>query len=294
MLRLDRAIFFSNVRTAPFPGKLTQRQVDGLTDLLDAWEKFGSDDPRHLAYALATSFHETGGKMQPVREGFATSDKAARAYVQKQYGHKGPKWYCWPTGPNGQVYYGRGDVQLTWFENYKRMGEILDLPLAENPDLALQGPISKRILIEGLLEGASHRGDFTGKSLSDFFNETTDDPYGARQTVNGKDRATLISGIHHEFHKAVLAAQIVVAQPEIGPAAAHEPVEPARPRRVPRVSDQTSWGGGLMGAGGLAAAVGSALTKLEGPLLLGAIAVIVIGFVLFARGRKHLLDETGE
>ncbi|ACE93042.1 hypothetical protein AMC90_CH04053 [Rhizobium phaseoli] len=60
--------FFSCVPRAPFGGSLWQSQVDGLNKILDEWERRGLSDVRWLAYMLATTFHETGGKMQPVRE----------------------------------------------------------------------------------------------------------------------------------------------------------------------------------------------------------------------------------
>ena len=206
MISLDRNTFFALVRDDPFPRQLRISQVSGINDLLDAWEERGTDDPRHLAYALATSYHETGRRMQPVREAFAASDAEARRILQRHFAHKDRSWYCWPAGPHGHVYYGRGDVQLTWHDNYERMGRLLDLPLAEHPDLALESPISKVILIEGLLRGASGRGDFTGRSLEQFFNRDTDDPVNARRVVNGLDRAEDIAGYHRAFLRAIRAA----------------------------------------------------------------------------------------
>ena len=147
MLSLNRKVFFAAIRHGPFPGRLTTNQVVGVNDLLDEWQDNGSDDPRHLAYALATDFHETGSKMQPVREGFKPTDAAARKVVaHRKYGK--------PEGPWGHVYYGRGDIQLTWYDNYVRMGKILDLPLTEYPDMVLDSKTSKKILVEGCLTSA--------------------------------------------------------------------------------------------------------------------------------------------
>ena len=64
-----------------------------------------------------------------------------------------------------KIYYGRGDVQLTWYENYELMGKLLNIPLLEQPELALSPEISARIMIEGMTKGKSNRGDFTGVSL---------------------------------------------------------------------------------------------------------------------------------
>lgn len=282
MLILDRKVFFAHIRKGPFPGRLTQRQVEGINDLLDEWERSGTNDPRHLAYTLATNFHETGAKMQPVREGFASSDAKARKKVShRKYGK--------PAGPHGHVYYGRGDVQLTWYDNYVRMGKLLDLPLAENPDLALDSKTSKRILIEGMLRGASDRGDFTGKALEDYFNETTDDPWGARKIVNGTDKAHLIAGYHDEFLEAVEAAM----QPELIPAED----DPA-PAKLPPAKDPVSWGGAISTVTGATGAVAAVLDRVDDPYALGAFAVIMLGLVagavLIFGGRIKLVRETGE
>jgi len=286
MLKLNRKVFFAAVRQGPFPGRLTASQVSGMNDLLDVWEERGTDDPRHLAYALTTDFHETGSKMQPVREGFKNSDSEARAYVQRHYGHKGKHWYCWPQGPHGHVYYGRGDVQLTWYDNYVRMGKILNIPLAEKPDLALDSKVSKMILVEGMLRGASARGDFTGKSLEDYFNDTKDDPMGARRIINGTDRAALLANYHKEFLGAIEAAMQGDLFEDMLPEEA--------PRRLPPATDETSWGGFLTALGGLGAALGGFTEKLSETGVIACVVVIVIGAVLVAHGRKKTLDKTGE
>ncbi|MEP2533541.1 glycoside hydrolase family 19 protein [Shimia sp.] len=261
---------------------MTQRQVEGINDLLDEWERVGTGDNRHLSYILATDYHETGAKMQPVRETFATSDaKARKGVARRKYGK--------PEGPWGHVYYGRGDVQLTWYENYVRMGDLLGLPLAENPDLALKSSVSKRILIEGMLRGESDRGDFTGKSLEEYFNETVDDPWGARRVVNGTDKAHLIAGYHDEFLEAVEAAQqveTVVTVDELAPA------------KLPPAKDPVSWGGAISTVTGAAGALTALIDRVDDPYALGAFAVImlglVVGAVLIFRGRINLVRETGE
>ena len=65
---MNRNVFFEYVRKAPFGGRLTQSQVDGLTKILDEWDRRKLKDIRWLAYKLATTFHETNATIQPVRE----------------------------------------------------------------------------------------------------------------------------------------------------------------------------------------------------------------------------------
>ncbi|HSH18312.1 MAG TPA: glycoside hydrolase family 19 protein [Candidatus Saccharimonadales bacterium] len=43
-------------------------------------------------------------------------------------------------------YYGRGYVQLTWFDNYKKAGKALGLDLVNNPDLAMEPRNAARIM----------------------------------------------------------------------------------------------------------------------------------------------------
>ncbi len=38
---MDRKTFYDRVRKAPFPGKLTQPQVDGMNVILDEWDRRG-------------------------------------------------------------------------------------------------------------------------------------------------------------------------------------------------------------------------------------------------------------
>jgi len=200
--------FFDTVRPMFRGDTLTPAQVSGMNHLLAAWADWGTPDVRHLAYALATSFHETGQRMNPVREGFATSDAAARRIVSRYtYGKTGAPRMSGSRRrvTNGLVYYGRGDVQLTWADNYARMGAVLGIDLEGNPDLALDPATSKRILVEGLTRGASNRGDFTGLSVEDFFNASKNDPVGARRVVNGTDKAREIAGYHAIFLRGLRA-----------------------------------------------------------------------------------------
>jgi putative chitinase len=191
---MDRKIFFDGVRKSLFGGKLNQEQVVGMTAILDTWEAQELSDLRWLAYMLATTYHEVGRSMVPVREGFAASDTGARRVVaRRKYGKEDPK--------TGHVYYGRGFVQLTWPTNYKIMGKLLGLPLYEKPDLALDPVNATEIMFEGMT-----RGSFTGKKLATYFNDKLTDWVNARRIINGTDKAALIAGYGKKFHTALLAA----------------------------------------------------------------------------------------
>lgn len=185
---IDRAVFYDIVRKRLYGGPLTQSQVDGINAVLDEWEKRKLTDLRWLAYMLATDKHETNATMQAVREAYWLSEEWRKAHLR-----------YWP-------YYGRGLVQLTWQENYRKMGEFLHLPLVEKPDLALEIGCAVQVLFEGMLKAETGVGDFTGRSLEMFFNDTKDDPVGARTIINGTDKAQLIAGYHYDFLAALKAA----------------------------------------------------------------------------------------
>ena len=186
---IDRQHFFDSVRASLFNGVLSQRQVDGMNYLLDVWEKvFPSEDIRWLAYALATAFHETAYMMVPLEE----------------YGEGEGQSYGQPVGPYHQCYYGRGHVQLTWEENYKKAETKLaehhgiDAPLHQYPHRMLEDEPSALVLYDGMIDGW-----FTGVSLVEFFNPDIEDPYNARKVVNGLDKAELIAGYYADFKKAL-------------------------------------------------------------------------------------------
>jgi hypothetical protein len=47
------------------------------------------------------------------------------------------------------------------------------------------------------------KGWYTGKKLSDYFNDTVSDPIKARKIINGTDKAQLIAGYYAEFLEAI-------------------------------------------------------------------------------------------
>jgi putative chitinase len=195
---MNRALFFASVRVRPFGGSLTQGQVDGLNVLLD--KAPAGMDVRQLAYCLATSWHETARTMQPIKE------HGGSAYFTRMYDIRGDRPHVARALGNvnpgdGAKFAGRGFVQITGRRNMALAGQLLDIDLIGNPDLALRPEFAAPILYEGMSEGW-----FTGKKLSDYFNATTDDPVNARRIVNGTDRAQLIAGHHRDFLSALNAA----------------------------------------------------------------------------------------
>jgi len=219
MIRVyDRATFFRHVRASVFRGRLSPAQVEGMEALLTVWERQRIRPSRQqLAYCLATAWHETAHTMQPVRETLARSERQAIARLRK-WARKLPARrrktvlaYAKVHADTGHAYFGRGYVQITWRRNYRRLGLRLGIDLERNPELAMQPEIAARILIVGMLEGL-----FTGRRLGEFVNGDKCDYVGARQVVNGRDKARLIAGAAAAFERALEdAAMANVAGAEI-------------------------------------------------------------------------------
>lgn len=178
----DAPAFFAKWREGF--GPLSQKEVDGINALLAEMEGRGWDDRRWWAYVLATAWHETAATMQPIAE----------------YGRGKGYAYGKPDPVTGQAYFGRGFVQLTWKENYAKLGKKLGIDLVGNPDLAMKPEPAAEIMCLGMAEGL-----FTGKGLPDYFDADNDDPINARRIVNGTDKAKLIAGYHAKALEAINA-----------------------------------------------------------------------------------------
>lgn len=189
-----RKHFFDTVRDNLFGGSMNQGQVRGMEAILREWEKRELTDLRWLAYILATTYHETAKTMQPIEE----YDKG-KGY---RYGKKIKRSGIPYTLPD-KIYYGRGYVQLTWYENYETMGRLLHTDLLNQPELALVPEVAAEIMFEGMTKGNSNFGDFTGKSLENYFNDKKEDWVNARRIINGTDKADLIAGYAKKFYTAL-------------------------------------------------------------------------------------------
>jgi len=192
-MMINRFNFYNIVRSNF--GKLNSKQVEGFEAILNEWDKKGYSDIRWLAYMLATTWHETAKTMAPIEE----YGKGGTRPYGKKLKHSGVAYNL----PN-KIYYGRGFVQLTWYENYQLLGRLLNIDLLNHPEFTLNLNTATQILFEGMTKGSSSVGDFTGKCLEMYFNDTTEDPIGARKIINGKDKAELISEYYNTFKTALI------------------------------------------------------------------------------------------
>lgn len=187
---INRGFFFDRARHTLFGGKLTQQQVTGLTAILDEWEKsYSKKDDRWLAYMLATTHHETDKKMAPIEE---YGKGKGRPYGKRL------KMSGVPYTDTTNLFYGRGFVQLTWYENYQKAGKKLGIDLIKNAQLALDLKYASPIMFFGMIEGW-----FTGKKLSDYFLGAKQDWVNARRIINGTDKANLIAGYAKDYYSCI-------------------------------------------------------------------------------------------
>lgn len=194
---MNRAKFFAGVKPM-FGGSFKQPQVEGLDAILDEWDSHPGD-ARHLAYMLATTFHETGKTMQPVRETFADTDEQAIAILDSSFKRGRLSWVktpYWRKDADGKSWLGRGLVQLTHRSNYEKFG------ITDHPEKAMEMTTAVKIMFVGMREGI-----FTGKKLSDYFSGTKSDWVNARRIINGLDRANDIAGYGRQFYAAIEAAR---------------------------------------------------------------------------------------
>lgn len=142
------------------------------------------------AYVLATAFWETNRTVKPVVEAY---------WLSEGWRSRNLRYYPW---------HGRGYVQLTWERNYLKAGQLLDIDMLTDPDVALDPVVAAKVLVIG-----SRDGWFTGKRLDNYITLKKSDFAGARRIINGTDRAGTIAGIAADYDNALKAIGYGVTVP---------------------------------------------------------------------------------
>jgi len=152
--------------------RMSDAQKQAITLILSECDNNGVEDPRQVAYILATCYHECRFRSIPeIRAKTGTKIW----YMQEKYWHTG--------------YYGRGFCQLTHERNYQKFSELLGVDLVDNPDEALRPEIGAKILVIGMVQGL-----FSGKRLAQYFQPNETPRWlNARRTVNGLFHASLVA-----------------------------------------------------------------------------------------------------
>lgn len=165
------------INSSLFKGKISGLQIKGINDISEAFNAEGLTDKRQLAYILATVYHESGRRMQPVKEFGGESYLKAKPYYP---------------------YYGRDLVQTTWKGNYQKVKDFSGIDVVNKPELIGQMPLAAKVAVHFM-----NKGYYTGKKLSDYFNEGKEDPINARKIINGLDRANTIAAYYKLFLDAI-------------------------------------------------------------------------------------------
>jgi hypothetical protein len=201
---MNLPVFYDRLRKGKLLGPvLDADEFEGTSEIVNAALVRGVGLAQ-LAYMLATTYHETNGTMQPIKE------LGGHGYLTRMYDPRGTR----PTlaKRNGNIYpgdgikyAGRGFVQLTWRGNYARVGALLKIDLVNNPDLAMTLPVAARILVEGMMAGW-----FTGVSLTKRLpakgKATRAQFVLARPIINGTDKADKIAGYAMIFQEDLIVA----------------------------------------------------------------------------------------
>lgn len=174
-------------------GSLTQEAVYNINLIVETCEKYNLSYAQ-ASYVLATTYHETGGTMKPIKEygGWKYLSKYDTGRLAKTLGNT-PQ-----ADGDGQKYAGKGFAMITGYSNYKFAGEQLGIDLINNPDLALEPKYATEILVKGSISGW-----FTSKKLSDYINDKKKDYINARRVINSLDKAQLIASYAVVFEKAL-------------------------------------------------------------------------------------------
>lgn len=223
----NRDKFFKSIRMPLFGSSISAKQFAGMTAILDEWDKRELTDLRWLAYIMATAYHETGTKFQPVEENLNYSAQGlantfpVRCSINPKDTTKKPNEKALQIARNpisianyvyankngngnessgdGWKYRGIGMCQTTGRGNYKKFG------CENNPEKMLDLNFSISTMFTGMINGV-----YTTVKLSDCFkktpisqDETKNAPIKARLIINGRDKAALISGYYYNFIDAL-------------------------------------------------------------------------------------------
>lgn len=182
---------FDILRADLFDGSLNTTQVNSLNYLVARCEHFNLTYPE-AAYVLATAYHETGyaetvnGRKVINRDMLPIKERGSESYLRSK------RYY---------PYIGYGYVQLTWKDNFRRVGKLIGVDLLKNPEKALEKDIASEILIKGMVFGWFTGVGFHRKCPVYRYNHLS--YVRARKIVNGTDKANLIADYAMIFEKAL-------------------------------------------------------------------------------------------
>jgi putative chitinase len=228
----NRATFFARLREGPLRHHRPE-QVAGTEAILDACKGLPVS---WVAYACATAWHETGGKMSPNVESLnytvagllntfgrhrisradaerlgrkpgepALSLARQRAIGNILYGGAWGRENLGNTEPDdGWTYRGRGMAHDTGRRNYTLSGNAVGIDLLSNPDALLSTETAAKVMVSGM-----KMGRYTGHNFVRHLptvGEAAATQFGnARRIINGTDKAGEIAAHALTFQRALQA-----------------------------------------------------------------------------------------
>lgn len=256
---MDRSKFFAALRkkgSGVFGTQLSQVQVDNLNILLDEAELQGLP-LRHLAYGLATTYHEVGSAMKPISENlyYTTSARIKKTWPKRfpsvasaQPYVKNPqklanKVYANRMGNGNEAsgdgwrYRGRGYPQETGKDNAKRSSFVAGVDLVADPDKMLDPHIASRVMFKNMTTGA-----YTKKKFLDFLDKSPPDYVGARAIINADVEANgaKVARYAKAFEQALEAAGYGL-KAKTSASEKHKEAEVIEPVAVPVAKDEQNF-----------------------------------------------------
>jgi putative chitinase len=188
---INRTKTYENIKKNFGLKSLSQKQVEGFEAIFNEFEVRKMNDLRMLSYILSTIWHEVGKTMQPIEE----IGKGKGLKYGKRFWYDGRIYTDVP-----HVYYGRGLTQNTWRDIYEKLtkANTKGWDFVNNPELLLKMEQSVWATFYAMTTGL-----YTGRKLSQYFNNKVIDPIGARKIINGTDKAELISCYYSKFLKSI-------------------------------------------------------------------------------------------
>jgi len=170
---------------------------------------------------LATAHHETGGRLEPIIETTgpkditAVSEAVAIGRLESAWANGRLSWVrrpYWRRDRAGKTWLGRGFVQLTHIDNYRRAGAAIGVDLVADPALALGADAAAAVLVRGSMEGW-----FTSHKLGDFIAGDRCDYRAARAVINGDvaGNGPRIATLATAYEAALAASEGVTERPTI-------------------------------------------------------------------------------
>jgi hypothetical protein len=197
-----------------------------LTKIVQLWDLF--DPATEMGFGKGRDYYEPV-KVAQIADGAIITEKdgqqfkvdlagnkfvekgtSTKAKVGSPSGGKATDKYAQATGDEHQ-YYGRGLVQLTWWNGYAATSAAMGrkLELLFNPEKMLEFDTSYEVMVVGMTTGIGYAN---GNKLSDYINDAATDYKSARAIINGTDRAADIAKIALAAEAMLMDARAVAAK----------------------------------------------------------------------------------